>query len=173
MNTFLYELSVASFLQSIDGLQKVLVKGAEYAEANSENADDYLDIQLHDSMLPLRHQLLFARHHTLGCLEGMRRGEFSPPSSFDDYDYQGMQSMMASIVTELSAIEEQDINSMSDQVVLFKFEDMEIPFAASNFVLSFCLPNLYFHTATAYDILRQKGVALSKADYLGQMRIGV
>ncbi len=47
---------------------------------------------------------------------------------------------------------------------------MEIPFTAENFVLSFSLPNFYFHATTAYDILRMKGVPLGKLDYLGQMR---
>ena len=37
--------------------------------------------------------------------------------------------------------------------------------------MSFSLPNLHFHATTAYDILRLKGVALGKRDYLGQPRL--
>ena len=40
-----------------------------------------------------------------------------------------------------------------------------------NFVLSFSLPNFYFHATTAYDILRTKGVPLGKRDFLGRLRI--
>jgi hypothetical protein len=31
------------------------------------------------------------------------------------------------------------------------------------------MPNVFFHTATAYGILRHNGVALGKADYLGTL----
>ena len=48
----------------------------------------------------------------------------------------------------------------------------EIPFSNENFVLSFSLPNLYFHATTAYDILRMQGVGVGKRDFLGQLRMG-
>jgi uncharacterized protein len=31
------------------------------------------------------------------------------------------------------------------------------------------LPNFFFHLTTAYDILRQPGVAVGKADFLGDL----
>ena len=43
-------------------------------------------------------------------------------------------------------------------------------FNVQNFLLSFSMPNVHFHTVTAYDILRMKGVRLGKIDYLGTMR---
>jgi hypothetical protein len=45
-----------------------------------------------------------------------------------------------------------------------------VDFTAENFLLSFSLPNFYFHATTAYDILRWKGVKLGKTDFLGAMR---
>jgi uncharacterized protein len=42
-------------------------------------------------------------------------------------------------------------------------------FTGQNYLLQFATPNVYFHTATAYDILRHNGVVLGKADYLGVM----
>jgi hypothetical protein len=40
-------------------------------------------------------------------------------------------------------------------------------------VMSFSLPNFYFHATTTYDVLRMKGVPLGKRDYIGAMRMGV
>jgi hypothetical protein len=48
---------------------------------------------------------------------------------------------------------------------------MKLPFMAEGFLLSFSLPNFYFHATTAYDILRTKGVPLGKRDYLGKLRL--
>ena len=53
----------------------------------------------------------------------------------------------------------------------FHVRDRQVPFTAESFVLSFSLPNFFFHAATAYDILRTKGVPLGKRDFLGQLRI--
>jgi hypothetical protein len=36
------------------------------------------------------------------------------------------------------------------------------------YLLSFILPNVYFHVTTAYNILRHSGVALGKIDFLGK-----
>ncbi|MGH8162635.1 MAG: DUF1993 family protein [Gammaproteobacteria bacterium] len=39
--------------------------------------------------------------------------------------------------------------------------------SAQNYPMNFALPNIYFHTVTACDILRHNGVVLGKADYMG------
>ena len=49
--------------------------------------------------------------------------------------------------------------------------DFKLPFTAEGFILSFSLPNFYFHAATAYDLLRMKGAPFGKRDFLGAMRM--
>jgi hypothetical protein len=46
-----------------------------------------------------------------------------------------------------------------------------MPFTAVGFLLSFSLPNFYFHSTTAYDILRSKGAPLGKRDFMGALRM--
>ena len=55
--------------------------------------------------------------------------------------------------------------------VVFSMGKFSMTFNAADFILTFSLPNFYFHAATTYDILRMKGVPLGKQDFLGQMRI--
>ena len=43
----------------------------------------------------------------------------------------------------------------------------DMSFSGADYLLGFALPNLLFHAATAYDILRANGVALGKRDFLG------
>ncbi len=49
----------------------------------------------------------------------------------------------------------------------------ELPFTNQNFLLSFSLPNFYFHATTTYEVLRMLGVPLGKIDFLGQMKVGI
>ena len=44
-------------------------------------------------------------------------------------------------------------------------------FLAEDFLLTFALPNFYFHATTAYDVLRHNGLALRKMDYIGRPRL--
>jgi hypothetical protein len=60
---------------------------------------------------------------------------------------------------------------MEGKDVVFEIGGRKMPFTAEGFLMSFSLPNFYFHAATAYDILRMKGVPLGKRDFMGQMRM--
>ena len=56
--------------------------------------------------------------------------------------------------------------------MVFRVRGREMPFTTDNFLLSFSLPNVYFHATTTYSILRHLGVPPGKLDYLGQLRVG-
>jgi hypothetical protein len=45
-----------------------------------------------------------------------------------------------------------------------------LDFTAEAYLLSFAMPNFYFHATTAYDILRAQGVSLGKPDFVGPLR---
>ena len=62
------------------------------------------------------------------------------------------------------------MNAFSGRPMVFRIGEREIPFSSDSFVLSFSLPNFFFHATTTYAILRKHGVALGKRDYLGQLR---
>ena len=42
-------------------------------------------------------------------------------------------------------------------------------FTGINYLLQYSLPNFYFHTTTAYAILRSNGVELGKGDFIGAL----
>jgi len=56
--------------------------------------------------------------------------------------------------------------------MVFRLGKNELPFTNQNFVLSFSLPNFYFHATTTYDILRSLGAPLGKMQFMGQMKMG-
>ena len=42
-------------------------------------------------------------------------------------------------------------------------------FTGLDYLQQFSLPNFYFHSATAYGLLRHGGVAVGKLDFLGKL----
>jgi hypothetical protein len=47
--------------------------------------------------------------------------------------------------------------------------DKTATFLGLPYLLDFVLPNVYFHAATAYAILRHNGVEIGKRDFLGDI----
>lgn len=173
MATSLYELSVASYIQALDAVTGYLNKGAAHAADKGIDLTSIVETRLHPDMLPFSFQMHSVVHHSRGAIEGLREGVFGPPRNLAELDYAGFQDLIQQAHTDLKALSADSINEMAGKTVTFKMGSNEIPFTAENFVLSFSLPNIYFHAATGYDMLRMQGTPIGKLDFMGSLRMGV
>jgi hypothetical protein len=171
MAVSLYDLSVASYLQTVGGVTKVLERGRAHCEATGGDPEKLVETRLHPDMLPLHFQIQSVAHHSLGAIQGVRRGEFAPPQPMAPLDYAGLQAFMAETQAGLQSLSSEEVNALQGGEMVFLFGRHRLPFTAENFLLSFSLPNFYFHATTTYDILRAEGVTLRKQDYLGRLRM--
>jgi hypothetical protein len=167
----LYDLSVANYLQTLAAVIGVLEKGLEHCTANKIDLGELVETRLFPDMLPFRFQLQSVAHHSLGAIEGVKKGLFQPPPQAPTYDYRGLQQLVADAQAALQKLTPGEVNALEGKDVIFQIRDFKLPFTAEGFILSFSLPNFYFHATTAYDILRMKGVPIGKRDYLGPMRL--
>ena len=167
----LYDLSVANFLQTLGGVAGFLDRGLAHCTSKSIDPNEIVETRLAPDMLPFRFQVLSVAHHSLGAIEGVKQGLFSPPSSTPALDYAGLQKVVADAREGLKKLTPAEVNALEGRDVIFQLREMKLPFTAEGFLMSFSLPNFQFHATTAYDILRLKGVPLGKRDYLGQMRM--
>lgn len=172
MSTSLYDLAIGSYTQVVGATIGVLEKGAEHIAAAGLDAQSIVDKSLHPDMADFHFQAVCVAHHSLGAVRGIEAGEFRPPAGYGEMDYAGLQAFLQQTLADLEAVDAHAFNQHADGRLVFKLGDNEIPFSNENFVLSFSLPNLYFHATTAYDILRAEGVALGKMNFLGQLKIG-
>jgi uncharacterized protein len=171
MTTSLYDLSVPGYLQTVTAVAGYLEKGVAFCTSNGLDTSAIADSRLFADMLPFRFQIVSVAHHSLGAIEGLKKGVFAPPGQTEPLDYQGLQNLMASTLQGLQRVNPTEVNALQGRDMVFQLRDRQIPFTAENFVLSFSLPNFYFHATTAYDILRTKGVPLGKRDFLGHLRL--
>jgi hypothetical protein len=173
MTTSLYDLSVASYLQTVGAVERFLEKSRAHFVAEGSHPNDLVTHRLYDNMAPLSFQVVSVAHHSIGAIEGVKRGLFGPPTATQPTDYAGLQAMVAKTKTALEALTAAEVDACAGKNVTFEMGDFKIPFTAETFLLSFSLPNFYFHAATAYDLLRMKGAPLGKRDFLGAMRMKV
>ena len=172
MATSLYDLSVGSYKQIVASAAGVLAKGAQHCAENDIDPADIVATSLHPDMATFHFQVVCIYHHSMGAVNAIKSGEFSPPSGYPDTDYAGLHALIDKGMDELNAIDAHELNQHADGKIIFKLGGNEIPFTTENFILSFSLPNFYFHATTAYDILRSRGVAIGKLDFLGPLRMG-
>ena len=171
MATSLYDLSVACFLQTLGGVAGFLDRGLSHCQDNSLDPEEIVETRLFPDMLPFRFQVLSVAHHSLGAIEGVKAGLFSPALQLPPLTYAELQKTVADAQAALKALDPAEVNALEGKDVAFQFREMKMPFTAEGFLLSFSLPNLHFHATTAYDILRMKGVPLGKRDYMGPLRL--
>ncbi len=170
MAVSLYDATVARFLQTLRATEGVLAKGRAHAEANGVALATITETRLYDDMLPMRFQLMSVAHHSLGAVKGVEAGEFSPPSG-PELDYDALCALVTDARAGLEAYTPEQINAMAGSEVVFKMGRTQLPFVAEDFLLTFSIPNFFFHATTAYDILRMQGAPLGKMDFLGQMKM--
>lgn len=167
----LYDVSVSSFLQVLGAVSGFLDKGASHCRETGTDPNDIVEMRLYPDMLPFRFQIISVAHHSKGAIDGVQSGVFTPPTGMADQDYAALQAIVADARSALEKLTRETVDAMQGKDVVFKFGERSIPFTAEGFLMSFSLPNLHFHATTAYDMLRIRGVPLSKRDYLGRMQI--
>lgn len=171
MSVSLYDISIQSYLQTVGAMAAILEKGKAHCDAEGIDLDEIVQTRLHSDMLPFSFQIHSVAHHSLGAIRGIEAGEFRPPANLAELDYAGFQELMAKTQAELESYSRERVNALEDRDIVFVAGDRKVPFTAAGFVLSFSLPNVHFHAATAYDILRMKGVPLGKRDFMGRMQL--
>lgn len=171
--TSLYDLSLGTYRRVLQASIATMEKGASFFAEQGINPDDILEMRLAPDMAAFPFQVNSVRHHSLGAAKGLLAGEFSPPPDIPELDYQGLLGLLKEALTELDSVDADAIAAVEGKAMQFKAAKFEIPFSSENFVLSFSLPNLYFHATTLYDMLRIKGVPVGKMDFMGKMNVGL
>ena len=167
----LYAATIPTFQQILAAVSGLLDKAeAHYAETGVP-LDDLMQARLADDMLPFGYQVKATVIHSLGGIEGVRKGVFVPDMSPFVGDFPALRQLIVDAQSRLNNIDPDEINSFEGRDTRFEFGEYRWDFTAEDFLLSFSQPNFHFHAATAYDILRAGGVQVGKVNYLGNMRL--
>jgi hypothetical protein len=164
--TELYDLTIPVFIRGLRNLSALLDKGAAFAAEKGIDPLKLTGAQLIEDMKPLTAQVQFACDTAKGTVT--RLGELEPVAMADtEQSFAELQARIAKTIALLEAVPREKIDGREDAIVTLKVPGGEIPFTGSSHVLTFSLPNFYFHLSMAYALLRQAGVAVGKLDFLG------
>jgi uncharacterized protein len=166
-----YDLSVASFLQTVSAVSGFLDRTARHCAETGADPDAFADARLIGDMAPFHFQIEALSHHAVWGVEAVRTGVFSPPPLRGAMPFAELQAMIAEAETALRAYVPDEVNGWAGKDLDLQIGPRRLAFTSESFILSFSLPNFHFHAAMAYAILRTNGVPIGKRDYEGQLRV--
>jgi hypothetical protein len=171
MAASLYDLSVASFLQTVGAVAGFLDRAAQHCVETGADPDDFVDARLFEDMAPFHFQIEALCHHSVWGVEAVKTGVFAPPGLVGPMPFADLQAMTVQAVKALKAFAPDEVDGWAGKDLDLQIGPRRLAFTAETFILSFSLPNFHFHAVTAYDILRMKGVPIGKRDYEGRLRV--
>jgi hypothetical protein len=171
MTFSLYDATVPSNLQILRALDRLLDKAEAFCADAGKTPAELIDARLAPDMLPFGYQVIACAHHSIGGIEGVRAGSFSPDRTPWPTAFAGLHEVIGAAVAALEGIDRDAFDHLADSDTAFTFGETHLPFTGANFLLSFSQPNFYFHATTAYAILRAAGVPVGKRDFLGVPRM--
>ncbi|MBO9603655.1 MAG: DUF1993 domain-containing protein [Novosphingobium sp.] len=167
----LYDATVPSLLQILDGSLGWLDKAATFAAESGKSEAELIDARLNPDMFPFNRQVRgFCMHAQLG-IAGAMQGLFSPDATPAPTTIAGLKERVGEALAYLQGLAAADMEPLIGKPMVFRIGETERHFTADQFLLSFSQPNFYFHVSTAYAILRHAGVPIGKMDYLAKLRI--
>jgi len=163
----LHQASVPVFKQMLGGLAGVLSKAEAHAGARNIDPQVLLQSRLFPDMFALLRQVQIACDFARGVSARLAGAEL-PSVADDETSFAQLQARIQSTLEFLDGLPVAAFDeAASREIVLRPGTPKERRFAGSPYLLSYGLPQFFFHITTAYAILRHNGVELGKKDYMG------
>jgi len=167
----LYAATIPSYQQVLGAVSGLLGTAETFCAEKGIAPEDIIKARLAEDMLPFAYQVKSTAVHSLGAIEGVRKGVFSPDMTPPPETFAALKTRIVETLAALQAIDAAEVDGFVGRDMRFSFGDRTMDFTAENFLLSFSQPNFYFHATTAYDILRWKGLPIGKRDFMGKPRM--
>ena len=165
----LYDLTIVQFSKMLNNLSAILEKGAEFAETKKIDFEVLLNSRLVADQFNLIRQVQIACDTAkLGAARLTGKTDTAPKHEDNETTLADLQARINSVLDYLSGFTPEDFaNTGSEKVSQPRWEGKYL--TGPEFAIQHAIPNLYFHVATAYAILRHNGVTVGKKDYLGPL----
>lgn len=164
----MHQASVGVFTHFLDSLSDLLDRAVTHAEKRKIDPSILLNTRLHPNMYNLIRQVGEAnRHAVLAC--ALLAGVDPPTFPEAEPDMAELKARIATVKDFLASIPPSQIDGTEEKEVVFTFYNGSTrQFTGQSLLLTFSVPQFFFHVTTAYDILRHCGVELTKKDFLGK-----
>jgi len=163
-----YSTSIPIFIHHLKSLQTILRKGEDHAINHKIDPSVLLNSRLFPDMFALTRQVQIASDTAKGG--GARLAGVELPK-FEDTEtsFTELYARIAKTIDFLRGIKAEQLEGAETRKIQFKVGSREVSLSGADYISYWVLPNLLFHTTTAYNILRHNGIEIGKKDFLGEI----
>ena len=167
MTISLYAASVPVFQQMLNALSDVLKKAEAHATEKNIDPNALLQARLFPDMFPLTRQVQIAVDFAKGV--SARLAEVEVPKYEDsETTFAELQALIAKVLAFIGEIKPEQIDGKEGiEIVTRPGTPKEKRFSGQSYLLTYGLPQFFFHVTTTYALLRHNGVEVGKRDYMG------
>lgn len=168
MSISIYQASVPVLVRVLSNFIAVLNKGKAHAETRKLDPLTLTGFRLYPDMLPLTKQVQIASDMAKGG--GARLAGVDVPRYEDvETSFDELVARLDKTIEFLRRLDPAAFEGAGQREIVLPMRTGPVRFKGEDYLLNFVLPNVYFHAATAYNILRHNGVELGKMDFLGKI----
>ena len=150
----------------LGGLSNVLQKGADHAKAKGFDESVLVNARLAPDMFALARQVQIATDQVKGGAARLA-GVDIPAFADDETTIEQLKARIAKTIAFLDSLTPAQIDGTEGKDITLKMRAGDITLSGQRYLIGSVIPNLTFHCATAYNILRHNGVEVGKRDFLG------
>ena len=166
MAVSIYEVSVFVFIKHLKGLASCLKRTqALYSEKKYDEVT-LLSYRFFPDMFNFARQVQFAATHAVTCT-ALLAGQQVPKFDDDEKSLADLIARVEKTLAFLNTISAVELEGSEDKSVTLKGPKGDVNLKGLELLRNRSLPNFYFHTTTAYDIMRHNGVEIGKRDFMG------
>ena len=166
-NTGIYAMSIPVFKQMLGGLQTVLSKADVHATAKNIDPSALLQARLFPDMFNLLRQVQVACDFAKSV--SARLAGVDVPSMPDhEVSFADLHTRIQKVLAFMDSLDAAKFDAAATREIITQAgTPKEKRFTGQSYLVNYGLPHFFFHTTTAYSILRHNGVEVGKKDYIG------
>ena len=167
MTSAIYTASIPVFKQMLGGLSEVLAKAEAHAAAKKIDPNALLQARLFPDMFPLLRQVQVATDFAKS-VSARLAGVDVPKLEDNQQTFADLQARVATVLTFIEGLDAALFDEAATREIITQAgTPKEKRFTGESYIFNYGLPHFFFHTTTAYAILRHNGVEVGKKDYIG------
>jgi hypothetical protein len=168
MTISIYDVCVPVFVKTLSNMKAVLEKAKAHALEHKIDESALVNARLYPDMFPLSRQVQIATDIARGCVARLAGNE---PAKYEDNEtsFDDLIARTTRAISDITSVGPAALEGAATRELTRPVGGKPHTFTGLSYLLQFATPNVYFHTATTYDILRHNGVPLGKSDYIGKL----
>src|ERR1700747_580576 len=161
----MYYQVIAQCMQSLKNFESCLDKAERYAAAKKFDVSILLSSRLAPDMQPFTYQVQSACDYVKGAAAWLS-GQTPPRHEDNEQTIEEVRARIRKTVAFAESVKEAQFADAAARRVSLSWAPGKV-LGGKDYLLQMSIPNIYFHLAMAYAILRHSGVDVGKMDFLG------